>query len=357
MEEDAAAPSFRGTQPACVLRHGVASRRRKTVLPGRTYPQRGDCRDRCTPRPASGICALHRDPCSCVGSGQPGSPYQRVLHRDAEPAQDDLRSGSDAGGLRSARRPWRTLPMESLPVCAGPVRDRARRRRGPCLTGQGTPCDFAPLLERCFLFDAVEASYELSGIVGRVPGWLRGTYYVNGPARFKRPGRTCRNWLDGDGMVYALRFGSQGIHFTSRFVQTPKLLGEEAAGRFLYRGFGTAFPGDRLRRKVMLEPPVNVSVYPYNGKLLAFGEQTLPYELDPVTLETSGEYDFKGSLNEVSPFSAHAKFDGHLLNFGVAFSAAKPMLNVYEFDGTGALLSRKRYAIGNPHSVHDFGFT
>jgi len=39
----------------------------------------------------------------------------------------------------------------------------------------------------------------------------------------------------------------------------------------------------------MLEPPVNVSVYPFAGSLLAFGEQTLPYELDPVTLETRGD--------------------------------------------------------------------
>ena len=113
-------------------------------------------------------------------------------------------------------------------------------------------------------------------------------------------------------MVSSLAFTSEGVHFTSRFVDTPKRREEQAAGRFLYRGFGTAFPGDRLRRNVMIEPPVNVSVYPYNGRLLAFGEQAVPMDLDPVTLETRGEYDFHGSLNEVTPFAAHAKIDGHL---------------------------------------------
>src|SRR5262245_21154456 len=117
------------------------------------------------------------------------------------------------------------------------------------------PRDFAPLLERLFLFDGVEASYEVSGISGRIPEWLRGAYYVNGPARFQRSERTYRNWLDGDGMVSSLRFGAEGVVYTSRFVATPKLRHEEASGRFLYRGFGTAFPEDRLRRKVMLEPP------------------------------------------------------------------------------------------------------
>ena len=59
----------------------------------------------------------------------------------------------------------------------------------------------------------------------------------------------------------------------------------------------------------MLEPPKNVSVYPFDGKLLAFGEQAIPMDLDPVTLETKGYYDFHGALNEVTPFAAHAKTD------------------------------------------------
>jgi all-trans-8'-apo-beta-carotenal 15,15'-oxygenase len=217
--------------------------------------------------------------------------------------------------------------------------------------------DLAPSLEHCFLFDATESCYEISGISGRVPAWIRGTWYVNGPARFERAGTRYKHWLDGDGMVCALNFDDDFIRFTSRFVQTRKLTEEQAAGRFLYRGFGTRFTGDRLRRNVMLEPPVNVSVYPYAGRLFAFGEQTLPYELDPVTLETVGEFDFGGKLNDVTPFAAHAKCDNGLLNFGVSFSAKQPILNVYEFDAHGGLNRRRRYPLSYPHSIHDFGFT
>ncbi|MEX2262347.1 MAG: carotenoid oxygenase family protein [Bryobacteraceae bacterium] len=220
--------------------------------------------------------------------------------------------------------------------------------------------DLAPCLERCFFFDAVEDSYEVTGISGRVPEWLRGTYYVNGPARFERAGMRYKHWLDGDGMVCSLRFAEGGVRFTNRFIQTLKLKDEEAEGRFVYRGFGTAFPGDRLRRNVMLEPPVNVSVYPFAGTLLAFGEQSLPYELDPVTLETRGEYDFQGKLNEVTPFAAHAKFDpasGHLFNFGISFSATQPMLNVFEFDAAGRQVRRRRHLLQHQHSNHDFGIT
>jgi carotenoid cleavage dioxygenase-like enzyme len=65
-----------------------------------------------------------------------------------------------------------------------------------------------------------------------------------------------------------------------------------------------------------------VSVFAYRNKLLAFGEQSLPMELDPVTLETmtpGTTFDFAGALNDASPFSAHPKIDartGELLNFG-----------------------------------------
>jgi all-trans-8'-apo-beta-carotenal 15,15'-oxygenase len=228
------------------------------------------------------------------------------------------------------------------------------------MTTASTMPNLAPLLERLFLFDASEGSYEISGITGRIPEWLRGSYYVNGPARFERAGRRYKHWLDGDGMVCSLRFSENGIRYASRFVQTRKLKEEEAAGEFLYRGFGTAFPGDRLRRGLMLEPPVNVSVYQWGGKLLALGEQTLPYELDSDTLETRGEYDFDGKLNEVSPFSAHAKIDpasGNLLNFGISFSAKQPMLNVYEFSLAGSLVRRRRFPIEMQHSNHDFSIT
>jgi all-trans-8'-apo-beta-carotenal 15,15'-oxygenase len=217
--------------------------------------------------------------------------------------------------------------------------------------------DLAPRIEDCFLFDAIESSYDVPAYRGLLPAWLRGTWYINGPARFQYGGRQYKHWLDGDGMVCALQFGADAIRFTNRFVRTRKFEEEQRAGRFIYRGFGTSFAGDRLRRNVMLEPPVNVSVYPYDGRVLALGEQTLPFELDPETLETRGEYDFHGSLNELTPFAAHAKVFDSLLNFGISFSAIQPMLNTYEFDTAGHLQRRRRYRLDHPHSLHDFGFT
>ena len=156
-----------------------------------------------------------------------------------------------------------------------------------------------------------------------------------------------------------MSFTDEGVWHTTRFVDSLKSREEAKAGRFLYRAFGTSFDGDLLRRNVMLESPVNVSVYPLNGKLLAFGEQTLPVKLNPETLETIGDFDFGGKLNEISPVSAHPKIDpdtGHLVVFGVAFSS-RPTLHTYEFDPVGEVLRRRRHRMETHYSLHDFNLS
>ncbi len=217
--------------------------------------------------------------------------------------------------------------------------------------------DFAPGIERAFAAVPVERAEVVKEVEGEVPAFVRGTYYLNGPARFFRGDLRYRHWLDGDGMVCALRFTNKKVELTARFVRTPKWTAEEAAGRALFRTFGTSFPGDQLVRGIALEPPVNVSIYPFGGVLLAFGEQGLPLALDPETLETLGPYNFGGALNPVSPFAAHPKIDpeaGELFNFGVSFSATAPVINLYHFGADGALRGRRRIPLEFPCSLHDF---
>ena len=217
--------------------------------------------------------------------------------------------------------------------------------------------DNAPLIERAFSLEAAEHSAAAVELDGRLPSYLRGTCLLNGPARFARAGLRYRHWLDGDGMVCALRFSDRGVDFTNRFVRSTKFVAEEAAGRPIFRTFGTSFEGDALLRGVGLESPANVSVYPYRGRLLAFGEQGLPWDLDPITLETRGRYTFGGQLNEIAPFSAHPKIDadtGELFNFGVSFAQDRPALNVFRFGGDGRLVYRKRIALPYAASIHDF---
>jgi len=215
----------------------------------------------------------------------------------------------------------------------------------------------ASLVERAFRLRFSERSYAIRDVEGRVPEFVRGTYYSNGPSVHRIGELSYRHLLDGDGMVRAVRFEDGGIHFSNRFVRSRKFGEEQQAGAALFRTFGTRFAGDRLNQYgIGIESPVNVSVWRFAGRLLAFGEQGLPWELDPLTLETRGLYTFAGSLNEISPFSAHPKFDagsGEMFNFGMSFSNERPVLNLYRFAASGALVYRKRLPVPDPCSVHD----
>lgn len=213
----------------------------------------------------------------------------------------------------------------------------------------------APFLERVFDFVPREAAYDIDEVEGEMPA-IDGRYFLNGPARFVRGDLKYRHWLDGDGMVSSLAFSGHKARFRNRFVAGAKYLEEEAAGAPLYRAFGTSFPGDRLKRGIGLESPLNVSVFACRSTLLAFGEQGLPYSLDPETLETCGEYNFGGKLNAISPLSAHPCFDPSLemFNFGISFAQQNPSLTLYRFSHDEELLYRRRVPIDWPASVHDF---
>jgi all-trans-8'-apo-beta-carotenal 15,15'-oxygenase len=219
--------------------------------------------------------------------------------------------------------------------------------------------DFAPGLEAAFARAPAEIALGPAALEGTLPGFLRGSLYLVGPARFDCYGQRYRHWLDGDGMVVALHLGDGPPRAAARYVRTEKWAEEAAAGRAIYRTFGTAFAGDSLRRGRALASPANVSVQPFAGRLLVFGEQGLPYELDPYDLSTRGKFDF-GSLNEVTPFAAHPAVDpesGELVNFGISFAAERPQLQLFRFDRAGSLVARSRVELAAPYSVHDFSLS
>lgn len=219
--------------------------------------------------------------------------------------------------------------------------------------------DFAPGLEAAFAVPPAEFGPSPVALEGTLPEFLRGSLYLVGPARFERGGQRYRHWLDGDGMVVALHFGDGAPQAAARYVRSEKWIEEETAGRAIYRTFGTAFAGDRLRRGRSLASPANVSVQPFAGRLLVFGEQGLPYVLDPRSLDTRGRFDF-GCLNEATPFAAHPAIDptsGELVHFGISFAADRPLLHLFHFDASGALAARSRVELQYPYSVHDFSLT
>jgi all-trans-8'-apo-beta-carotenal 15,15'-oxygenase len=197
-------------------------------------------------------------------------------------------------------------------------------------------------------------------IIGEVPSDIEGTLFLSCVGRNKIGGQQYGHWFDGDGMINAVTVKDGRVHYKNRYVRTPKYVNETAAQKILYRGVGTQIPGGMLKN--MFRTPgnaANTSVILHGGKLLALWEGGKPWELDPATLKTVGEYTYEGGLAKSQPFAAHPRFDprtGTLYNFGV-FGVPKPKLHFYKIGPDGSMLANTSQYIGDYSMCHDFAIT
>lgn len=195
-------------------------------------------------------------------------------------------------------------------------------------------------------------------IEGRLPAGLRGTLYRNGPARMRLGPTRYRHWFDGDGMVQAITLAEGRARHTGVLLRTPKLLQEEAAGRFLYPAFGTHFPDALNVPHPDALNTANINLLPLRGgrELYALWEGGSALRVDPLTLQAGG---FKAWSKETAgaPFSAHPRVapDGTVWNFGCMAGSGK--LIVYEIAPDGRLRRQALLDVPQADMVHDFAIT
>jgi carotenoid cleavage dioxygenase len=213
-------------------------------------------------------------------------------------------------------------------------------------------------------FDApMRIEADLRGVQvtqGEVPEHLAGTYYK------------CvvdRQWpsfidddlelFNGDGMVIAFRFDKGRVDFKSRYVRTPRFVAEQAAGRALFGAYRNPFTDDPSVAGVS-RGVANTNVFFHGGKLYVAKEDSPPIIMDPVTLETLGEYDFEGTLTSATS-TAHPKFDpvtGEMVFFGYAAKGeATRDIVYYEADRDGRLIHETWFQAPYSSMVHDFAVT
>ncbi len=193
---------------------------------------------------------------------------------------------------------------------------------------------------------------------GRLPEGLRGTLYRNGPARFKLGSTRYQHWFDGDGMVQAFRVGNGKVSHRGVLLRTPKLLQEEAAGRFLYPAFGTSLADGLPMRDADSVNVANINLLPMAGgrELYALWEGGSALQIDPQTLAAGGFKAWSPQTRGAS-FSAHPRVapDGTVWNFGYAGHSGK--LLIYEIDAGGALKRQALIDAPQADMVHDFAIT
>lgn len=215
-------------------------------------------------------------------------------------------------------------------------------------------------------FESLDTEYaywiDAHKIQGEVPAALEGTFYRIGPGRNKIGNQKFAHWFDGDGMLNAITFSPRGVHYRNRYVRTPKYVNETREQKILYRGFGNQIPGG-WRKNIGRMPAncANTNIVWHGDKLLALWEGGRPWQLDPYSLDTVGEYSFHQRLKKFSPFSAHGKLNPRTrcyYNFGIMPKLdGKAQVVLYKVSPQGHIVQRGRFDIDYFGFCHDFGLT
>ena len=200
-----------------------------------------------------------------------------------------------------------------------------------------------------------EYSYWIDDIEGTIPPELQGTFFRNGPGALEINGQNIGHPFDGDGMVCAFTFNQGRVHFKNRYVRTEGYIKEQAAGKILYRGFGTQKSGGWLANfgDTKFKNAANTSVIYWGGKLWTMWEGGQPHQLIPETLETVGLDDLNGLLKSGQPFSAHPRIINDVfVNFGVK-GITSQSLTIFELDQQGNTLTEHSHPLKGFAFLHD----
>lgn len=201
--------------------------------------------------------------------------------------------------------------------------------------------------------------HALPVIQGEIPRDLFGTFYRVGPDPQFPPMSGNDIPLNGDGMVSLFRFEDGQVDFKCRYVKTPKFLAERTAGRALFGAYRNPYTDDPSVCGIS-RGTANTNVLWHGGRMLALKEDSHPVEINPLTLETLGPWDFNGGLTSATT-TAHPKIDprdGSLVFFGYAARGeTTPDIAYYEADIDGKIVSERWIKAPYSSMVHDFAVT
>lgn len=208
-----------------------------------------------------------------------------------------------------------------------------------------------------------EADVTDCDVIGRVPTDINGAFVRVGGDWLYPPTHKDDSPFHEDGYVSLFRFRNGTVDYKGRWIRTEHYKNNVKAKRQLYGYYRNPFtddpsvrdPGHPNRRTVS-----NTAPLAHAGKLFATKEDGLPTELNPVTLETIGPYDFHGTWRSQT-FTAHSKIDpvsGEMISFGYeATGLCSDDLYVYIIDAHGKVKREIRLKVPYVSMIHDIAIT
>lgn len=167
--------------------------------------------------------------------------------------------------------------MADISECAAKLeyQPEARYPHNPFFKGPEAPCRFEAEIYNCM-------------VRGEIPPQIDGTYYRVMPDALWAPLYDDDVFINGDGAVDAVRIKDGHADFKQKFVRTEKFTIERSARRAVYGKYRNRYTDDP-RVRTRCHATANTHVVYFENQLLALKEDSLPYAMNPDTLETKGE--------------------------------------------------------------------
>jgi carotenoid cleavage dioxygenase len=206
----------------------------------------------------------------------------------------------------------------------------------------------APSRIECDIYDLV--------VEGEIPAEIDGSWFRAIPDHQFPPKFAKDTYLSGDGMISLMRIRNGHADFKQRYVMTERLKNDRAARRALhglYRNPYTDDPSVKGKDRTV----ANTTPVWHGGRLLMTKEDGVPYEVDPKTLETKGQFNYGGRLRSQT-FTAHPRQDddtGEMFFFGYEASglATRDVAFCIE-DKNGELTHEEWFEAPYVSLMHDF---
>ena len=195
---------------------------------------------------------------------------------------------------------------------------------------------------------------------GKVPTDIEGNFYrMQCDFQYRPPQNEWPTGFNGDGHVSRFHIKDGNVNFRSRYVQTQRLQAEREAHKRLFGVYRNHYTDDASVAKLE-RSAANTHLYWHGGKLLVLKEDSLPWYIDPHTLETKGIWTFDGRYKATS-MSAHPKIDpvtGEMICYG--YQARGDLSNdvaVYTVNKHGVVTNEVWFKAPYVGIMHDMAIT
>lgn len=216
-----------------------------------------------------------------------------------------------------------------------------------------------------------ETNNHIIPVTGKMPEWLSGTLFRNGPAQFTSNGHWVTNWFDGLAMIHAFSFSHGIVSYANKFLRSDDYNWVKKTGKMSYAGF--AQDPCKARFKQLFSwfkdmpttrpqmPNANVNIVQYGNHFVALTETPLPIEFDAGTLDTVGVMEYQDNYPKKDIHeTAHPHYDperkehiGYFTQFGLTSTH-----NVYRIaDGATKREIIYSYPVKEPSYMHSFSIT